>query len=535
MLKPFWYNQPMFPHALNRLPTLSEIEAYTPQQVLEVFRHLSTQIAHLQQQLEWLKREVFGQKSERRLVESPPGQMSFSDLFPADDTPAAPVPTQDVAAHRRATPAKDPDSQGEALPFFDATRVPVEIIELKNPQTEGLSPQDYEVIAYKDTYRLAQRPASYVVLHYRRAVVKLHATQTLVTPAAPIGVLDPSRADVSFIAGLLVDKFCYHLPLYRQHQRLIDCGFHLSRSWLSKIVSQAVVLLDPIYQAQWASIMTSRVKAMDETPIKAGRAAQGKMKAAYFWPVYGERDEICFPYSDNRRHANVETLLGRSLPNSVLLSDGYAAYAEYAKRCGLTHAQCWAHTRRHFFNAQNSEPQAVAQALEQIGALYAVEEQIRQQKLSGSQKQQHRVTHAKPLVEQFFGWIDQQLSRQGGWLPSNPFTHALHYARERRVGLKVYLTDPDVAIDTNHLERALRTIPMGRKAWLFCWSEVGAKEVGLIQSLMTTCKLHQINPYDYLVDVLLRISQLPTSEVDKLTPRLWKQHFAHQMLRSDLA
>ena len=77
-------------------------------------------------------------------------------------------------------------------------------------------------------------------------------------------------------------------------------------------------------------------------------------------------------------------------------------------------------------------------------------------------------------------------------------------------------------------------IPMGRKAWLFCWTELGAKQVGIVQSLLTTCRLHDINPYDYLVDVLQRVSQHPASRVDELTPRLWKQHFAANPLRSDL-
>lgn len=86
--------------------------------------------------------------------------------------------------------------------------------------------------------------------------------------------------------------------------------------------------------------------------------------------------------------------------------------------------------------------------------------------------------------------------------PSNPFIQALTYVRERRVGLEVFLTDPDVLIDTNHLERALRVVPMDQKSWLFCWTELGAKHVGIIQSLIVTCRLHGIDPYTYLVDVL---------------------------------
>ena len=119
-------------------------------------------------------------------------------------------------------------------------------------------------------------------------------------------------------------------------------------------------------------------------------------------------------------------------------------------------------------------------------------------------------------------------------MPSSPFTQALDYVRERRLGLEVFLDDPDVPMDTNHLERALRVIPMGRKNWNFCWTELGAKHVGIVQSLIVTCRLHAIDPYTYLVDVLQRVSQHPAGRVAELTPRLWKQRFAASPLRSDI-
>ena len=125
------------------------------------------------------------------------------------------------------------------------------------------------------------------------------------------------------------------------------------------------------------------------------------------------------------------------------------------------------------------------------------------------------------------------LKRQG-FTPSNPFIQALNYVRKRRAGLEVFLTDPDVPMDTNHLERALRVIPMGRKSWLFCWTELGAQHVGIIQRLIVTCRLHGIDPYTYLVDVLQRVAEHPASRVAELTPRLWKQHFSDKVLRSDL-
>ncbi|MDM9654099.1 IS66 family transposase [Pseudomonas wenzhouensis] len=495
-------------------------------------RELRDQVAALKHQLDWFKRQLFGAKSERFVPEVNPQQLHLGEALPIPD--ATPEQRQRVPAHTRRVAQTDL-AQGEAgLPFFDETKVPVETITLPSPEAEALLPEQYEVIGEKTSFRLAQRPGSYVVLKYVRPLIKRRDTDTLHCAPAPAGVIEGSRADVSLIAGLLVDKFAYHLPLYRQHQRMTDAGIKVSRPWLTQLVQQGAALLEPIYQAQFASIRMSRVKAMDETPIKAGRDGPGKMKAAYFWPVYGEHDEVCFPFFASRRAEHVQQALGLTpAQGAVLLTDGYGAYRAYARKTGITQASCWAHARRELFEAKNIEPQIAEQALQRITALYAVEEAIRQQQLKGEAKRLYRLTHSKPLVEELFAWIDEQFERHG-LLPSNPMTKALAYARERRAGLEVFLTDPDVPIDTNHLERALRAIPMGRKAWLFCWTEVGAQHVGLMQSLIVTCRLHGIDPYTYLVDVLQRVGQHPAARVAELTPRLWKQHFASNPLRSDL-
>jgi hypothetical protein len=163
------------------------------------------------------------------------------------------------------------------------------------------------------------------------------------------------------------------------------------------------------------------------------------MKAAYFWPVYGERDEICFAYQPGRSGNDMQRALGRELaPGAVLLTDGYDVYARYAKRVGLTHAQCWAHSRRYFHEAAEVEPSKAAQALDLIGGLYQIEVQLRAQELSGEAKKQQRMIHAKPLVDRFFAWVNKLFDAQG-FLPSSPFTKALAYVRERREGLEVYL------------------------------------------------------------------------------------------------
>ncbi len=347
------------------------------------------------------------------------------------------------------------------------------------------------------------------------------------TTAMPPQVLDGCLADVSLLVGLLIDKFQYHLPLYRQHQRLAQAGITVSRASLMNWVKRSIELLRPIVEAQLAHVLQSRVLAMDETPIKASREQKGKMKQGWFWPVYGEDHEVVFTWSDSRGRQHIEKLLKEQF-KGTLVTDGYAAYARYVQHTeGVTHAQCWVHLRRKFVEADNTE------ALGIIGRLYAIEDDIRQQKLWGEKKREYRLTHSKPVVDKFFAWCNAQCQRDD-LTPKHPLTMGLKYAINREDALRVFLEDPEVPPDTNHLEREIRPIPLGRRNWLFCWTELGAEHVGLIQSLISTCKLHDIHPYTYLVDVLQRIGIHPASKAEELTPRLWKEKFADNPLRSAL-
>ncbi|MFQ5515648.1 MAG: IS66 family transposase [Myxococcota bacterium] len=431
-------------------------------------------------------------------------------------------------ARRKHRSQEEPEEPG--LRFDDS--VPVETIEIPNPELQGLAADACTEVSEKVNYRLAQKPGAYVVLKIVRKTVKRKDTKVLSCPPAPASVLEKSYADVSLLAGMLVDKFRYHLPLYRQHQRMRACGVTVSRASLSSWVNRSIELLEPIYHAQFGSILTSRVLSMDETPIRAGRKARGKMRTGYFWPVYGDQDEVAFPYASSRSKRHAEEILGEY--SGTLLTDGYSAYARYAERREkLVHALCWVHARRGFVKSQDVEPERAQTALDWIAQLYEHEDAIQEKRLEGAAKLRLRSERSKPVVDAFFAWLEQELV-QSALLPTNPFTKAALYALKRKRGLEVFLADPDVPLDTNHLERALRVIPMGRKSWLFCWTEVGAHHVGQIQSLLTTCVLHDVDPYTYLVDVLQRIDEQPHSKVDQLTPRLWKEHFAHAPLRSML-
>lgn len=292
---------------------------------------LEIELQNAKNQLDWFKRQLFGRKSEKqlRLIDNP----QQSVLFTVEETPAteeATFPEVEVKSHRRTSRTQRTGNEvtDSGLRFDDS--VPRQIIELSAPELEGERADEYEIIDYKETHKLGQLPGSYVVLTERRPVVRHKSTQTLRTVPGTVSVLDGCYADVSFLAGMMVDKAVYHLPLYRQHQRLAAAGITLSRATLTNWMQSAISLLEPVYQAQLRQVLSSQVLAMDETPVKVGREAddpkrgKGKMKTTYFWPVFGDQDEVAFVWSQGRGQKPVyDQLEGFT---GTLVSDGYAAY-----------------------------------------------------------------------------------------------------------------------------------------------------------------------------------------------------------------
>ena len=497
---------------------------------------LQAQLHNTQAQLDWFKQQLFGQKSERR-PDISPDQLALFNQWAATETPSA-APSIEVPAHTRRTTQRNGDEvNGQGLRFDEG--VPVVDVELSCEELKGADAEQYEIIAWKESSRLAAEPGTTVVMRYRRPVVKRKDSGELHTVPAPIGPLGHAQADVSFLAQMVVDKFSYHCPLYRQHQKLEAEGVTLARSALTQWAHQSIALLTPIAQAVMAGILAGSHIKIDETPIKAGcgkkkRDGRGTMKQGWFWPVLGEDGSIAFHFSPSRGQQVVLDLIGESF-SGTLQSDGYAVYARYAAAHDtITHALCWSHTRRQFLRAEQSDPEDIAHILTLIKALYAVEAELRHGKADTEKIMQTRTTRSQAIVEAIFEWIQAQRQRPE-LLPKSPLANALNYAAEREAGLRVFIKDPIVDLDTNDLERALRVIPMGKKNWLFCQGEVGAEHVATIQTLLASCRAHGINPYDYLVDVLQRIDVHPAKDVAQLTPARWKEMFAAQRMVSPLA
>jgi transposase len=465
----------------------------------------------LKARVAWFERQVFGRKSEK-LLEQDSRQATLFEVCEQPPAPATSVKQYERSARRNSTNVVD---EAKALRF--SSMVPVDEETIYPPEVEGLPGDAFEVIGEKVTERLVQLPTQYRVKRTVRKTIKLKAERTLHTAPAPAAVIERSFADVTLLAGMITDKFQYHLPLYRQHQRMKAAGVNVSRGHLTKLTHRTLELLEPIYYAVLSSVITAEFVSMDETPIKASRREKGKMKTAYFWPVFAE-EQVAFVYASTRGHRVVAEVLGEGCKR--LLSDGYAAYERYAEsREDLVHAQCWAHVRRKFFEAKEHSPPECAKALEYIRVLFEIEAQLKE--AEEEQILATRRTRSRLVVDEFFSyldtlWFEQMVDK------TSLLGKAVAYARSREEAFRQFLLYADIPLSNNHVERAIRPVALGRKNWLFCWSEVGAKYAAIAFTLIECCKIHQVDPWKYLVDVLQRIDTHPARDVHLLTPKHWK-------------
>lgn len=520
----------------------------TPEDIVAVLRHnqeirseadkyrqeAKATIEELKAQLAWFKKQIFGAKSERQILKAvkkdSDGQLYLGEqmLNPSETPPAK---DETVAEYeikerkkicRKSNQSKSEDCLSSRLKFDES--VPVEEVHIKDPELEALSKDQVEIIGENISYKLAQRSA-YVVIKTVRTTWKKKGEDAIKRAPLP-RVIERSIADVSFLAGLAVDKHCHHLPLYRQHQRIKQAGVHLDRSALTRLLNRVAEMCEPIYFAQLSSILQSKVLTVDETPTPAGRA-NGKMKNGYYWALYGDEDEVAFIYAPTRSQKVIEELLGNY--QGILQSDGYRAYESFCnKRSGVLWAGCWAHTRRKFIEALDLGFNPAEKVLKEIQLLYDIEERGR-----GKPKllKALRNEESRLIVDRLYDYFRQELY-ESLLLPSNRFTKALGYATRNEAPLRVFLENPDVPIDTNHIERLIRYPVMGRKNWMFHTTEDGARYSGILYSLLQTCYLRGIDPQTYLVDVLQRMDTHLALEVDLLTPRLWTETVGDSPMRS---
>jgi len=382
------------------------------------------------------------------------------------------------------------------------------------------------VIGEDVSERLDRIPARLRIIVTRRPKYACRScTDGVVQAPAPLRLIEGGLPTDAFVADVLISKYAWHLPLYRQSQILQTEGIRIDRGTLAHWVGFAAVELEPLH-ARLLQILKSSTKLFaDETRCPVLDPGRGKTKTGYLWALarddrpWGAADPpaVAYMYAPGRgaEHA-VRHLAGFS---GVLQVDGYAAYKALtdARRAGgpLALAFCWAHLRRRFYDiAKGGNAPIAEEALVRIGKLYEIEADIRGQ--PADERRTERQARSKPLADDLKPWLEKQLARVSR---GAPIADDIRYGLSHWDGLIRFLDDGRIEIDSNIVERSIRPIALNRKNALFAGSDEGGANWAIIASLIETAKLNGINPHAWLTDTLTKlVNRWPTSRIDELMP-----------------
>ena len=390
--------------------------------------------------------------------------------------------------------------------------------------------QAMHVIGEERSERVDVIPAQHRILVTRRPKYGCRACASAVVQApAPERLIRAGLPTEAMVAHVLVSKYAWHLPLYRQAQILLAQGIEIDRSTLAFWVGYAAAELMPLWRQLREILLGSPRLFVDETRAPVLDPGRGRPKTGYFWSI--ARDDstwqgdtgppaVAYTYAPGRGAEHAISLLAGYC--GIVQCDGYAAYKQVAHRGRAGNAVilafCWSHWRRRFYEIARAGSAPIAtEALQRIAGIYKVEAQIRGS--SAAERQAVRQAASKPLVAELKTWLQAQLTRASA---KSAIAGAIRYGFNHWDGLERFLTDGRIEIDTNTVERSMRPIALNRKNTLFAGHDTGAENWACLASLIETCKLNRIDPHAYLTDVLTKLVNLwPAARIEELMPWAW--------------
>ncbi|MCP3918058.1 MAG: IS66 family transposase [bacterium] len=342
---------------------------------------------------------------------------------------------------------------------------------------------------------------------------------TVVSEPAPEGPIPRSIATPSLLGLLVVSKYADHLPLHRQARMLGRAGVTLPTSTLGDWTQQVAAMLAPLRAALVAEVLAGDIVALDDTRIEVQRNSKKQPKSrCYLWGYLGPGGTVVFDFALTRGGEAPAGFLGDM--RGYIQNDGAAAHnALFKEGSGRIRIGCWAHARRRFVHAMESDPERASLAVALIGRLYDVEREARDQKLGPVERARLRSERCPAILEMLRELLEYWAPEV---LPKSALGDAVAYTLGQWKTLERYVDDGRLEPDNNRLEAAIRGIALGRKNSLFVGSEQGGRDAALFYSLIESCKAAGVEPMAYLVDVIERIGRTPVSRVADLTPRRWK-------------
>jgi len=477
---------------------------------------LVEEVLSLQHELAWLKRQLFGQKSERFVSDD---QQTSLDLDVGSQDSAPSATPQSITCERKPGTKR----QGHCRSTMP-THLPVKDVRIEPAEQE----QKGECIGEDITWEFAMKRGSLYIKRYIRPKYRQADNGGIVmAPLAP-RVIEKGNADASLLAHIITDKYLYHIPLDRQRRKFkAEYQVDFAESTLCDWVRRSCFWFEPVYIALVQQAVQSSYIQADETPIRVlSSTVKGKSHQGYFWVYHAVEEKIVvFDYSRSRSRDGPNTFLEKF--SGTLQADGYAGYNEVSSREDVSWAACMAHVRRKFKESLSSSPDEAAHALEMMKMWFAVEKESQEAGLDAAQRLAVRREKIEPSMTAFHTWLKEQALTA---LPKSPLGKAVSYALNQWKGFPPFLNDGRIELSNNLVENAIRPVTLGRKNYLFKGSDNAAQRSAIIYSLAATIQKLDCDPYLYFKDLLKKLPAAKSSQIDSFTPGNWARIYKEQAL-----
>ncbi len=350
--------------------------------------------------------------------------------------------------------------------------------------------------------------------------IKYACACTVRTASKPPQPIEKSTAGASLLTQVIVAKYADHQPLNRQEKIFGRLGVELPRQTLCGWMGQCAELLEPLYERAKRLVLASKVVQTDDTPVKVLDRSLPKTRTGRIWPYIGDalHPAVVYDYTPTRDRAGPDKFLKDY--RGYLQADAYSAYDHFFAKPerGMLEVGCWAHARRHFHDALETDRARMGTVLALIAQLYRVEKMAREREASGEARRILRQQGAWPVLNQLHAYL---LRIREELLPKSVAGQAVSYALNHWTALTRYCEDGDLQIDNNAAERSLRGIAVGRNNWTFFGSDDGGRTAAVLRSFVTSCELARIDPFAWFRDVLGRIAEHPVKRIEELLPCRW--------------
>ena len=493
----------------------------------------NAEIKKLSDTLLWLRRKVFGKVSEKNLPLDPDQLLLFEQEHLTDEERAR-LDKEVEAAERQMTKTitvKVKPSRRD----LDTTGLPTEVIDIYPDGTtdeNGKLKDEHVEIGTDESSRLEHIAAKTYIKKTVIHKVMLKSDSNNKTPEdrriicarLPLAPVNRCMAGASVLADIIIGKFMYHLPFYRQIQQYKESGITISDSTMGGWYEAAVEKLKLLYDILRQHILQSEYIQIDESVLPVIDSEKHKARKGYEWCVRDAiRGAVMFYYDRGSRGGKVaREILGAY--KGAVQCDGYDAYDQFEKNDNITVYGCWAHARRKFVDALNEDNRLATEALCFIRKIYKVESDADKDSLNADERKEQRLKISYPTIRLFETWMKETYLKV---LPNSKMGDAIEYTYSLLPRLSRYVNDGRINIDNNLIENAIRPLALGRKNYLFCGNDASAYRAAIVYSLISTCKAVDVDPRTWMEDVLRKIPYYQRDQRDlaELLPFNWKNRY----------